>query len=570
LTKSTASRKIISIFLSTILVIGTITAFFPSISMTQVHAALSEYDGMMMNYDNNYKSKYSSFKKDNIECNNFNLNLNGLNVDAIPESLSNLLQAQAETEDANIDTSTFGNGAEKLGYKDKDFSFVCINNNDNEFIVTPTPPVPPVPPIPINNLCTVWQDSTPGNNEIFFSVSHDDGETFSTPPQNISKNTGASQLPQMTCEGNNVYVVWQDTTDGNVDIFFARSTNGGQTFSTPDNLSENTGISLNPQISSEGNNVYVVWSDNTSIPGGNNEIFFARSTNGGQTFSTPDNISENTGNSAGPQISSEGNNVYVVWNDSTPLTNVDIFFARSINGGQTFSTPDNISENTGGSSSPRISSEGNNVYVVWDDNTPGNFEVFFARSINGGATFSTADNLSEEDGNESSSPRISSEGNNVYVVWTDFAPDFSTSEILFARSTDGGATFSSPLDNISENTGLSSDPQISSEGNNVYVVWRDIDIISGNDIIFFSFSHDNGQTFSTPDNISENTGVSGVPQISSEGNNVYVIWPAPAPSTSDIFFSFSHDNGQTFSSPPDNLSENTGVSEAPQISSTTS
>jgi hypothetical protein len=156
------------------------------------------------------------------------------------------------------------------------------------------------------------------------------------------------------------------------------------------------------------------------------------------------------------------------------------------------------------------------------------------------------------------------------VVWTDFAPDFSTSEILFARSTDGGATFSSPLDNISENTGLSSDPQISSEGNNVYVVWRDIDIISGNDIIFFSFSHDNGQTFSTPDNISENTGVSGVPQISSEGNNVYVIWPAPAPSTSDIFFSFSHDNGQTFSSPPDNLSENTGVSEAPQISSTTS
>ena len=37
----------------------------------------------------------------------------------------------------------------------------------------------------------------------------------------------------------------------------------------------------------------------------------------------------------------------------------------------------------------------------------------------------------------------------------------------------------------------------------------------------------------------------------------------------DIFFSFSHDGGQTFSIPPDNLSNNTGNSVNPQISSDT-
>ena len=66
-----------------------------------------------------------------------------------------------------------------------------------------------------------------------------------------------------------------------------------------------------PQISSSGNNVYVVWYD--LITPGNGEIFFAVSNNNGTTFSfPPDNLSNSTENSRDPQISSEGNNVYVV------------------------------------------------------------------------------------------------------------------------------------------------------------------------------------------------------------------------------------------------------------------
>jgi hypothetical protein len=100
-----------------------------------------------------------------------------------------------------------------------------------------------------------------------------------------------------------VYVVWEDTTttDGNSDIFFARSTDGGLTFSEPKNISESTGISSTTQISSDGDNVYVVWHDDTP---GNFDIFFARSTNGGLTFSEPENLSENTEDSFNPQISS--------------------------------------------------------------------------------------------------------------------------------------------------------------------------------------------------------------------------------------------------------------------------
>ena len=48
--------------------------------------------------------------------------------------------------------------------------------------------------------------------------------------------------PQITASGNNVYVVWSDSTTGNADIFFKRSTDGGATFSSPSiNLSNNAG-----------------------------------------------------------------------------------------------------------------------------------------------------------------------------------------------------------------------------------------------------------------------------------------------------------------------------------------
>lgn len=92
----------------------------------------------------------SDFNKDDIVCNDINLNLNGLDVDTIPEPLSSLLQAQGETEDADFGTDTFDNEENRFGYGGKDFSFVYKNNNDNEFIIPRTPPTPLTPPIDLD------------------------------------------------------------------------------------------------------------------------------------------------------------------------------------------------------------------------------------------------------------------------------------------------------------------------------------------------------------------------------------------------------------------------------------
>ncbi len=74
----------------------------------------------------------SDFEKDKFDCTSINLNLNGLDINTIPDTLSNLLQAQGQTEGADISTSNYDDR--------KNFSFVCLNNNDNEFtVIAPTP-----------------------------------------------------------------------------------------------------------------------------------------------------------------------------------------------------------------------------------------------------------------------------------------------------------------------------------------------------------------------------------------------------------------------------------------------
>ena len=92
-----------------------------------------------------------------------------------------------------------------------------------------------------NGLYAVW-DSQNGfvYSDVYFEISTDNGNTFSD-PINLSKNTDRnSYLPNIAASGNNIYAVWTVASDRNHAIFFTKSTDGGHTFSDPVNLSKNT------------------------------------------------------------------------------------------------------------------------------------------------------------------------------------------------------------------------------------------------------------------------------------------------------------------------------------------
>src|SRR5229473_263712 len=178
-----------------------------------------------------------------------------------------------------------------------------------------------------------------------------------------------------------------------------------QVFSTPPtNVSNNSDFSFTPQVAVDlsGNiysgNIYVVWEDDTA----NSNILFSRSTDGGTTFSTPKNLSNSSGFSFNPRIALDAKgNINVVWEDDTP-GNPDVFFTRSTDGGATFfPKPVNLSNNpTGSSITPQIAVDKNgNINVVWEDDIAGHSDISFNRSADNGATFPALKSLSHNLGN---------------------------------------------------------------------------------------------------------------------------------------------------------------------------
>ena len=377
--------------------------------------------------------------------------------------------------------------------------------------------------------------------------------------RNLSHDVNASEVQRVAVSGSNVYTTWRDTelekgdADEDSDVFFRASTDGGATWIKAKNLSDD-GSSLNPQIAaSDGNNVYVVWKSHVS---GGEDIFFITSSDNGDTFAEKKNLSGNAGNSDNQQLAVSGSNVYVVWRDNNP-GNWDVFFRASTDGGATWGEKNNLSDDSGSSDNPQIAVVGSNVYIVWRDSSAGKNDILFRASTDGGASWSTAKNLSKDGG--SWNPQLAVSGSNVYIVWRDNA--LGSNDVFFMVSTDDGTTFGEKK-NLS-NDGGSRNPQLAVSGSNVYIVWRDSS--AGKNDILFRASTDNGATWSGKKNLSKNAGDSIFPQIVVSGSNkVYIAWVDDSPGNWDVFFRASTDGGASWIAKK-NLSNNAGNSDNLQI-----
>ena len=145
--------------------------------------------------------------------------------------------------------------------------------------------------------------------------------------------------------------------------------------------------------------------------------------------------------------------------------------------------------------------------------------------------------------------QIAAVNNSVYIVWQESINDSSNNyDILFIKSEDNGNTFSKPI-NLSNNTGFSEHPQIVVFKNDIFIVWAD-NTNSNNTYIMFTKSENNGTTFSKPINLSNNTKNSNNVEISAFDDNVYIVWheinDENNNKNSSIMFKSSVDSGNTF------------------------
>jgi hypothetical protein len=220
------------------------------------------------------------------------------------------------------------------------------------------------------------------------------------------------------------------------------------------------GTAGQPAIAVSGNNVYVVWVNSTIVDiigddrfdDKKHNILFRKSSDGGGRFGSIINLGNNAayflGNATyAPAIAVSGNNVYVVWT----AENKEILLRKSSDGGGTFGNIVKLGNNAGSSASPSLAVSGNNVYVAWQDIMQGNHEILLRKSSDGGGTFGRIINLSNNPG-DYAFPSIAVSGNNVYVVWYVMWYDrYPVEGVLFRSSADGGGTFGITI-NLSSST----------------------------------------------------------------------------------------------------------------------
>jgi len=228
------------------------------------------------------------------------------------------------------------------------------------------------------------------------------------------------------------------------------------------------------------NRVHVAWYERTTTT--NNEIFYKRSTNGGSTWLAPVRLTWNLGRSYSPAIAADSaSRIHLVWKDNTPGNN-EIFYKRSDDMGVTWSSPTRLTWSSGDVINLFLVVDlSDRVHMVYNDDTPGNREIYYKCSTDYGASWSTPKRLSWNSGNSYKPKAAVDLSGTVHVVWYDTSVD--PTEIFYKNSTDLGATWSA-MARLTWNSGPSQAPSIAADQNDdLHMVWDDGS--SGNQEIYY-------------------------------------------------------------------------------------
>ncbi len=354
---------------------------------------------------------------------------------------------------------------------------------------------------------------------------------FGTETNNLTQNQNDSVYPQTAASKNNVYVVWsestQSSTDNNYDIYFKASSDGGKTFGRTINLSDNPSFSEHPQIAAVENNVYVVWTDNTS---GHKEVLFRMSTNEGKAFGKVLTISDENTNAYHPEITASGTNVFVIWNNLDADKGNHILLRHSIDGGSIFDSKMEIGVGVK-DSFPKVAADDSNFFVVWDvkgyDN---NTKVMYKNGQDNNASLDdkTVDLNQGKNGGES---QILSKGNHILVSWTSNS-GMEGNELSLVKSDDFGISFGNI---VKVSNGIKpSNVETVMVDNNLFVVWQES--VHDAEEILLKKSTDRGITFSQTVDLSNNDGISECPSIAATEGKLHIVWQDKSAGNNEVFY----------------------------------
>jgi hypothetical protein len=317
-------------------------------------------------------------------------------------------------------------------------------------------------------VAVAWADQS--RKDIFLQIYEPDGQRRFEAPVNVSRSPHIfSWLPRMhitSGDASEVSILWQEIVfsggSHGGEVFFARSTDGGRTFSDPMNLSKSIAGdgkgrltprywhngSLDLAVGPQGD-LYAAWTEYEGT------LWVSRSTDRGDTFSEPLRIAGggDAKPTRGPSLAVDAEGaVHLAWTVGEDPA-ADIRIAKSVDRARSFGEPRVVFETDGHADAPSIAVDGKGtLHLAYAESPAGPFKRYhirYTRSNDGGATFEKPREISSpqiEPFESASFPTLDLDGEgDPYVVW-ELSPSWEhrPQGLGFARSNNGGRTFESP------------------------------------------------------------------------------------------------------------------------------
>lgn len=407
-----------------------------------------------------------------------------------------------------------------------------------------------------------WEDYRAGNIAPRTYVAQLNNTTWQE--SEVEEHSGAQTRPALAMDGSNVQVAWQDTRNGQPDIFSASW--NGSAWANVAQVNENANRmakQYHPNLVAAGNgDLYLTWLDArtyTIKPYMSHYIYAANAwseplalpTDGAGRYDVLlDNVSS--------ALDSAGN-LHVLWSQGSDL-GVNIFHSQY--NGSGWSGVLQASDATTSTTyrprmQPALAIRGNVIaatWVEWETSAGWPYPTrILAAKFDGAQWQQTVVSQGQIQGDPKPSISVD-DGGNVYVAWSDqrWIDDGLRGDVVVARQAAGQDGWSVPV-RVNEspstlNYCFNERPRLQAVGDVVHITWSAC--VPWTDNVFYSSSSDGGATWATPQRLAMVGTDSMQPSLAINGNEVSVMYASKANSASFVFNEAHLSAGQWFTDTP--------------------
>jgi hypothetical protein len=248
-----------------------------------------------------------------------------------------------------------------------------------------------------------------------------------------------------------LHAVWTNQKGNTWDVYYARSFDGGVNWSAAQDIAGSPRPAISPNLAvGPDDALHVVWDDRRN---GNKELYYTRSNDGGATWEAPKSVSGPSDFDAGSLCITVDtrNRVHVVWHYGNPdneAPKAQAYYTRSLNGGQSFEPPRRLNTGEGHAAFPRFTVEGTNgdvLAIPWRDNRRApDWDVYMAISTDGGASFVERTVVATADRDWDPDAKVDVHGIIHLTYTTFFIGTGHPATVSYARSADAAQSWSAP------------------------------------------------------------------------------------------------------------------------------